>query len=226
MQRETIEVAGLKRQAEIAVDRWGIPHIRAGRPGRCLFVQGFNAARIVSGRSTFGARRASAFSPRISAGIFAQDYASRLFYRGDMQREWAAYGARFTADLHVLCVGRECIHRSHRPGTRATAAGIRARARYGPAKWRAADIVRIRSHAVAQNALSNRAFQRAGGADAATDLLRKGAAAPAMPEKRRRGRRGVAIGRRTLSTGDRASDLHAGAARGDDAGGVGLERLR
>jgi penicillin amidase len=42
---ETIVVEGLGAPAEIAVDRWGIPHLRASSRDDLFFVQGFNAAR-------------------------------------------------------------------------------------------------------------------------------------------------------------------------------------
>ena len=37
--------AGLEKEAEILVDRWGIPHIYAATQQDAFFVQGFNAAR-------------------------------------------------------------------------------------------------------------------------------------------------------------------------------------
>ena len=93
MQRETLDIPGLKANAEIAVDRWGIPHIRAGNLDDLFFAQGFNVARdrlwqIDLWRKKGLGLLAADFGP----GFLAQDYASRLFlYRGDMEREWAAY---------------------------------------------------------------------------------------------------------------------------------------
>ncbi|MFO1115819.1 MAG: penicillin acylase family protein [Beijerinckiaceae bacterium] len=183
MQNETIEVAGLKRQAEIAVDRWGIPHIRAEDLDDVFFVQGFNAARdrlwqIDLWRKKGLGLLAADFGP----GFLAQDYASRLFlYRGDMQREWAAYGA----DSRQICTSfasgvNAYIDLIDREPERLPPEF--AALDTWPAKWRAADIVRIRSHAVAQNALSEIVRSNVlAGADAATDLLRKALRPPAMP---------------------------------------------
>lgn len=175
MQRETISIEGLKRPAEIAVDRWGIPHIRADDLDDLFFAQGFNAARdrlwqIDLWRKKGLGLLAADFGP----GFLAQDYASRLFlYRGDMEREWAAYAP----DARQICT--------------AFASGVNAYVELidreperlppefaaldtWPARWRAADIVRIRAHAVAQNALSEIVRSNVlADADAATDLLRK-----------------------------------------------------
>ena len=41
--RHTIK--GLQAPAEIRVDRWGVPHIKAASREDAFFVQGFNAAR-------------------------------------------------------------------------------------------------------------------------------------------------------------------------------------
>ena len=42
---ETLAAAGLDAEAEILIDRWGIPHMYAQSPRDAFFVQGFNAAR-------------------------------------------------------------------------------------------------------------------------------------------------------------------------------------
>ena len=41
----TITVPGLKQNASILVDRWGVPHIYANDEADLFFAQGFNAAR-------------------------------------------------------------------------------------------------------------------------------------------------------------------------------------
>ncbi|MDE2361748.1 MAG: penicillin acylase family protein [Hyphomicrobiales bacterium] len=175
MQREDIEIDGLGKPAEIAIDRWGIPHIRAENLDDLFFAQGFAVARdrlwqIDLWRKKGLGLLAADFGP----GFLAQDYASRLFlYRGDMEKEWAAYAP----DAKAIC--------------RAFAEGVNAYVDLidrqperlppefaaldtWPAKWRAADIVRIRSHAVGQNAISEILRSNVlAGADAATDLLRK-----------------------------------------------------
>lgn len=183
MQRETIDIAGLKTDAEIAVDKWGIPHIRAGDLDDLFFAQGFNAARdrlwqIDLWRKKGLGLLAADFGP----GFLAQDYASRLFlYRGDMAAEWAAYApdaeqicAAFAAGVNawIDLTARE----PERLAPEFAAMGTK------PARWRAEDIVRIRAHGVAQNALSEILRSNVlAGADAATDLLRKALRPPVTP---------------------------------------------
>ncbi len=95
-QAATVEhaVPGLEAPAEIVVDTWGIPHVRANTRRDIFFVQGFNAARdrlwqLDIWRKRGLGRLAADFGP----GFLAQDRAARLFlYRGDMDAEWAAYG--------------------------------------------------------------------------------------------------------------------------------------
>jgi len=92
---ESYEVKGLEQPAEIIVDQWGIPHIYAGTHYDAFFVQGFNAARdrlwqIDTWRRRGLGRLAEVLGPE----YIEQDKASRLFlYRGDMYREWLAYGS-------------------------------------------------------------------------------------------------------------------------------------
>jgi len=171
---ETIRLAGLDAEAEIRVDRWGIPHIRAASEKDLFFAQGFNAARDRLWQLDLWRKRglgllAADFGP----GYLAQDHAARHFlYRGDMAAEWTSYAP----DTKAICI--------------AFAAGINAYvalceaepgrlppefAVFGtrPARWQPSDVVRIRSHALTRNGLSEilRANIMAM-ADAETDLLR------------------------------------------------------
>ncbi|MCB8839472.1 penicillin acylase family protein [Aurantimonas sp. VKM B-3413] len=171
---EAIAVDGLYEAAEIRVDRWGIPHLKAASEADLFFLQGFNAARDRLWQIDLWRKRglgllAADFGP----GYLAQDHAARHFlYRGDMVAEWAAY----SADAEAIC--------------RAFAAGINAYvalterepARLSPefslfgtrpARWQAEDVVRIRTHALTRNAVSE--IVRANvlsRSDAATDALR------------------------------------------------------
>ena len=90
---ETVHLAGLKQPVDILVDHWGVPHIYASNEADLFFAQGFNVARDRLFQVDLWRRRglgelAEVFGP----GFIEQDKAARLFlYRGDMQREWAAY---------------------------------------------------------------------------------------------------------------------------------------
>jgi len=177
-QRQTHALRGLGAPVEIAVDRFGLAHIRAENRDDLFFAQGFNAARDRLWQIDLWRKRglgllAADFGP----GYLAQDHASRLFlYRGDMAAEWAAYAedaeaicTAFTAGINAyvdeIAAGRIPLPvEFERMNTR-------------PAHWTAADVVRIRSHCLTRNALSEviRANVLAKGGDQAgkLDALRK-----------------------------------------------------
>ncbi|MGK6314815.1 penicillin acylase family protein [Neorhizobium sp. DT-125] len=181
---ETIRLAGLDTEAEIRIDRWGIPHIKAQSAKDLFFLQGFNAARDRLWQLDLWRKRglgllAADFGP----GYLAQDHAARHFlYRGDMAPEWTAYAP----DTEAICT--------------AFAAGINAYvalceaepwrlppefAVFGtkPSRWQPSDVVCIRSHALTRNGLSEilRANIMAL-ADAETDLLRYEIDPPVQPK--------------------------------------------
>jgi penicillin G amidase len=157
--QETLRIAGLRAPAEIRIDRWGVPHIYARSEADVFFVQGFNAARDRLFQIDLWRRRglgqlAEVFGP----AYVEQDRAARLFlYRGDMDREWRLYNSRGTREAEGV--------------TQRFVEGINAyidwveRYRvdlpwefrhlgYRPAKWSAEDVVRIRSHGLTRNLLS------------------------------------------------------------------------
>ena len=94
VRQSTHEVSGLQQAAELIVDQWGIPHIYAGSTRDAIFLQGYNAARDRLWQIDLWRKRglgllAKDFGPT----YVAQDRATRMFlYRGDMAKEWAAYG--------------------------------------------------------------------------------------------------------------------------------------
>ena len=149
---QAIQVAGLKQEASILVDRWGVPHIYAQNEDDLFFVQGFNAARDRLFQIDLWRRRglgqlASVFGP----AYVQQDRAARLFlYRGDMQTEWRSYGdgaeaitTRFVAGINAY-IDYLAAHPERMPYEF-------RRLGYAPAKWQAQDVVRIRSHGLTRN---------------------------------------------------------------------------
>jgi penicillin G amidase len=171
---ETIRLAGLQDAAEIRVDRWGIPHIRAASEADLFFLQGFNAARDRLWQLDLWRKRglgllAADFGP----GYLAQDHAARHFlYRGDMAAEWRAYAEDTQAICTAFADGVNayialCNHEPERLPPEFAVFGTQ------PALWQPEDVVRIRSHALTRNGVSEilRANVMAM-ADAATDLLR------------------------------------------------------
>jgi penicillin G amidase len=92
--RTTRDVKGLGSPAEIIVDFWGIPHIYAANQQDAFFLQGYNAGRERLWQIDLWRKRGLGLLARdFGASYAAQDRAARMFlYRGDMDREWAAYG--------------------------------------------------------------------------------------------------------------------------------------
>lgn len=172
---ETIAIEGLSEQAEIIVDRWGIPHIRAGNQADLFFAQGFNAARDRLWQIDLWRKRGLGLLARdFGPGYLAQDEASRAFlFRGDMAKEWPSYAADTQAIVRSFVAGLNTyVALTEREPARLpvefTLAGTR------PDRWQPEDVVRIRSHALTRNALSE--VLRANIVSAyghETDLLRK-----------------------------------------------------
>jgi penicillin amidase len=172
---QNYSVGGLTAPAEIIVDRWGVPHIYAQDIYDAFFVQGFNAARDRLWQIDLWRKRglgelAKDFGP----AYLEQDRMSRLFlYRGDMYREWLAYGSdakriarRFTDGINAFI-----------DLTREDADLLPMEFKllgYEPDFWRPEDVVRIRSHGLTRNLESE--VERAAvacAADLKTDLMRR-----------------------------------------------------
>ena len=176
MEETQFHVPGLAEPAEIRVDPWGICHIRAGSRRDAFFVQGFNAARdrlwqIDTWRKRGLGRMAEGFGP----GFLAQDRAARLFlYRGDMAAEWAAYGtpeARSITEAFVAGINAWIALTEADPGLLSPEfAAMDTR----PERWAPEDVVRIRSHGLVRNVLSEVARARiAALSGLETDLARR-----------------------------------------------------
>jgi penicillin amidase len=148
-------VAGLKGPAEIIVDYWGIPHIYASSKRDMFFVQGYNAARDRLWQIDLWRKRglgllAKDFGP----DYVAQDRATRLFlYRGDLSQEWAAYGPEARESAEAFVAGINAFVGEINSGGRALPVEFRI-AGTKPDFWNAEDVVRIRSHALTRNVVS------------------------------------------------------------------------
>lgn len=153
----TYEVDGLAATAEILVDRWGIPHVYAQSEDDAFFVQGFNAARDRLFQMDLWRRRGlGLLSAAFGSAYVEQDTATRLFlFRGDMAAEWAAYDAAGAGGAQRICerfvagvnawIAHVDTHAEHLPWEFREFG-------YQPARWRADDVVRIRTHAMVRNA--------------------------------------------------------------------------
>jgi len=148
----TYEVSGLEAPAEIIVDEWGVPHIYAGTHYDAFFVQGFNAARDRLWQiDTWRRRGLGRLSEVLGPDYVEQDRANRLFlYRGDMYREWLAYGsdAKRIAEAFAAGINAYIDLIGEDPALMPPEFGLLD---YRPARWSAEDIVRIRSHGLLRN---------------------------------------------------------------------------
>lgn len=102
-------VPGLEKPAEVLVDRWGVPHLYAGTLYDAFVAQGFIAARDRLWQMDLWRKRglgemAKDFGP---AWVENDRAARAVLYRGDMYREWLAYGSdakRVAGDVPPLGV--------------------------------------------------------------------------------------------------------------------------
>ncbi|MDR9837845.1 penicillin acylase family protein [Herbaspirillum huttiense] len=184
---EKIAIPGLQQRAEILIDRWGVPHIYAATERDAFFMQGFNAARDRLFQIDLWRRRGlGQLSEVFGPAYLPQDRATRLFlYRGDMRREWAAYGPGAESVAQAFVEGINAyidyvsLHQEKLPYEFRQLG-------YLPAKWQAEDVVRIRSHGLTRNLQSEVARAKvACAADLKSDEIRSGLTPPwtaGMPE--------------------------------------------
>ncbi len=156
-----IHAAGLRQPAEILVDRWGVPHIYAASIDDAFFAQGFNAARDRLFQIDLWRRRGlGRLAEVLGPSYVDQDRAARLFlYRGDMDKEWAAYGpdARTIAERFVAGINAYVDWLAAHPDQLPLEFKLLG---YQPSKWDASDVVRIRSHGLTRNLTSEVARAR------------------------------------------------------------------
>jgi penicillin G amidase len=91
---ETLSIPGLRAKVEVRRDRWGVPHIYAGNQHDLFFAQGFVVAQDRLFQMEMWRRAGEGrLSEVLGPGAVQRDRFARLFtYRGDMRKEWAAYG--------------------------------------------------------------------------------------------------------------------------------------
>lgn len=175
VRHEQWAVGGLTAPAELVVDRWGVAHIYAASVRDAFFLQGYNAARdrlwqIDLWRKRGLGRLSASFGP----AYVAQDRAARLLlYRGDMDKEWAAYAPGAKEEVRAFVDGVNAYVAEVRAGKRPLPVEFGLTASQ-PETWTAEDILRIRSHALVSNVTSEVARAQvvcAGGVEA--DRLRR-----------------------------------------------------
>jgi penicillin G amidase len=145
-----IKLAGLDRKVEILIDAWGVSHIFADTRHDAFFAQGWNAARDRLWQMDLWRRSGlGELSAALGKAYLDQDRAIRLFtYRGDMNREWAAYGVDAKRDSEAFVDGINAYISSVRNHTVRLPTEFRL-AGYEPEFWKVDDIVRVRDHGLA-----------------------------------------------------------------------------
>jgi penicillin amidase len=153
--RVAMTLEGLDQPAKIVIDHWGIAHLYAASPRDAFFLQGYNAARDRLWQIDLWRKRGlGLLAKSFGAAYVDQDRAARLFlYRGEMNKEWAAYapGARDTAEAFVA--GINAYVSEVRKGTQPLPPEFKL-TQSMPDTWRAEDVVRIRSHGLVGNVSS------------------------------------------------------------------------
>ncbi len=149
---QTRTLPGLEHPATLIGDHWGIAHIFAGSAHDAYFLQGYNAARdrlwqIDLWRKRGLGRLAASLGP----AYVAQDRAARLLlFRGDMQREWAAYAPGARAVASAFAAGINAYVAETRAGIQPLPLEFTLTGSL-PESWKPEDIVRIRSHGLVGN---------------------------------------------------------------------------
>ena len=183
---------GLGQPVEILTDRWGVPHIYASTLDDAFFAQGYQAARDRLWQMDLWRKRglgemARDFGP---AYVEGDRMARAVLYRGDLYREWLAYGSdgKRIAEAFVAGVNAFVTQSEAHPEMLSEEFRLLG---YKPAKWNAPDVVRIRHHGLTLNFTSevDRAADYCagikGGSDATQgpkiDWLRRELAPPVQP---------------------------------------------
>lgn len=170
-------VPGLQKPATVSVDEWGVPHIQAQTLYDAFLVQGFVAARDRLWQMDLWRKRGLGEMARDFGPAFADGdrMARAVLFRGDMYREWLAYGsdAKRVAESFVAGVNAFVAQTERDPQRLPLEFRLLG---YRPARWSAEDIVRIRHHGLTVNFGSEleraRLYCRFGGAGAG-DLGRR-----------------------------------------------------
>jgi len=152
VRQEQLSVAGLEQPAQIVVDQWGIPHIYAASLHDAFFLQGYNAARDRLWQIDLWRKRGlGLLSKSFGPSYVAQDRATRLLlYRGDMDKEWAAYGPQAKGYAAAFVAGVNAFVGEVRAGKRPVPIEFKLTGS-APDLWAPEDVVRIRSHALTRN---------------------------------------------------------------------------
>jgi penicillin G amidase len=161
VQERNWNVIGLNAPAEIVIDHWGIAHIFAANIHDAFFLQGYNAARDRLWQIDLWRKRGlGLLAKSLGPAYVDQDRAARLFlYRGDMEKEWAAYAPDSRQWVTAFVDGVNAYVAQVQSGARPLPIEFKLTGSQ-PDTWRAEDVLRIRSHALVSNVASEVARAR------------------------------------------------------------------
>lgn len=150
---DTFQVKGLEKPGSITIDKWGIPHIYAQTLYDVFFLQGFNAARdrlfqIDLWRKRGLGEMAKDFGPDYVDG---DRMARSVLFRGDMYREWLAYGSDSKRVAQAFTDGINEYVKMTQSNSELLPQEFK-KLGYKPSLWQAEDVVRIRHHGLTLNA--------------------------------------------------------------------------
>lgn len=147
-----VVVSSLERPVQVLVDQWGVPHIYAERHYDAFAAQGFAAARDRLWQMDLWRKRglgemAKDFGP---AYVESDRMARAVLFRGNLYREWLAYAsdAKRIAESFVAGINAYVELTERQPELLPEEFRLLG---YRPARWQAADIVRIRHHGLTLN---------------------------------------------------------------------------
>jgi penicillin G amidase len=183
---EAYAVEGLEQPAEVLIDRWGVPHLYAGTTYDAFVAQGFMVARDRLWQMDLWRKRglgemAKDFGP---AWVDSDRMARAVLYRGDMYREWLAYGSDSKRVAEAFVAGVNAFIDQVQAKPQLLPMEFRLLG-YQPARWSAEDVVRIRHHGLTLNFSSevDRAMALcAGPAGVRADWLRRELDPPVVPK--------------------------------------------
>jgi penicillin G amidase len=149
---QAFAVEGLEQPAEVLIDRWGIAHMYAGTVYDAFVVQGFMAARDRLWQMDLWRKRglgemAKDFGP---AWVDSDRMARAVLYRGDMYREWLAYGSDAKRVAEAFTAGVNAYVNQVQAKPELLPMEFRLLG-YQPAHWSPEDVVRIRHHGLTLN---------------------------------------------------------------------------